>query len=186
MFFLFNFYDQFRWSVAQIHKVCFSDFHHSAFTFMNMTKNVVFWFYLQHSLFQTLGTCSFSIFTVVQHFIRRAMSNEQVNIFGDVFPNQFITGRFVLKSTTCGFFAVFGSERRSKYFDSFKFDLLMLQVNASLFQLRKNLLPWHLNYEKKNTFVIVFNLNFDSTFSWFPAMTILCVNFSLSRKLKNF
>ena len=77
------------------------------------------------------------------------MSNEQVNIFGDVFPNQFITGRFVLKSTTCGFFAVFRSERRCKYFDSFNFDSLMLQVNASLFQLRKNLLPWHLNYEKK-------------------------------------
>jgi len=63
------------------------------------------------------------------------MSNEQVDIFGYVFPNKFITGRFVLKSATCGFFAVFRSIRRSEYFDSFDFDLLMLQVNTPFFQL---------------------------------------------------
>lgn len=150
-----------------------------------MAKNVIFRFYLQYSLFQTLRACSFAVFTVIQHSIRRAMSNQQVDIFGDVFPNQFVSGRFVLKGPTGGFFAVFRSERRSEYFDSFDFDLLMFQVNASLFQLRKNLLSWHLNCEK-STFVIVLSLNFERTFSWFPAMTILCVNFSLSRKSKNF
>ena len=150
-----------------------------------MAENVIFRFYLQYSFFQTLRACPFSVFTVVQHSIRRAMSNQQVNIFGDAFPNQFVMGRFVLESTTGGFFAVFGCERRSEYFDSFDFDFLMFQVNASLFQLRKNLLSWNLNYGK-STFVIVLSLNFESTFSWFPAMTILCVNFSLSRKSKNF
>ena len=184
-FFFINFNVQFCWGVTQIYETCLPDFHHSAFTFVNMAKNVVFGFYLQHSLFQTLRACSFAVLTVVQHSIRRAMSNQQVDVFGDVFPNQFVIGRFVLKSTTGGFFAILRSERRSEYFDSFNFDFLMLQVNASLFQLRKNLLSWHLSCEK-NTFVIVLSLNFESTFSWFPAMTILCVNFSLSRKLKNF
>jgi len=61
------------------------------------------------------------------------MSNEQVDIFGYVFPNQSIAGRFVLKSATCGFFAVFRSIRRSEYFYSFDFDLLMLQVNTPFF-----------------------------------------------------
>lgn len=158
-----------------------SDFHHSAFTFVNMGQGLAFGFYLQHSLFQTIRACSFAVLTVVQHSIRRAMSNQQVDIFGDVFPTSLSLEGLYRKSTTGGFFRNTQEWKAKRIFWLLQFRFFNVTSKCT-FQLRKNLLSWHLSCE--NTFVIVLSLNFESTFSWFPVMTILCVNFSLSRKIE--
>lgn len=132
----------------------------------------------------------FTLWVCVQYPIRWTVREQDINTFWNCIPNNFFIIKAILECVS----NIIGTVRWSKYFDSLNLHHLMFEVDASFFEFANDLFLRELNQNNhtlqgkrlRYLYFCLFDMHpLSRIISWLPEMTILCLNFNLSRNSKN-